>query len=233
MNYIFDIDNTIFFREDEETSEKMLIALESLAKKHNLFFATRREKYNLDPIQKLIDNGLVKNVFCGNGAYDLNGELPTSFLNNARMIIDYLISNDYHFLLETTNGIKINRSGRLYKMEDFYNQQYIEKDIDKEVVSILISSPKSSELEALFEDNNYHYVYSEEYENYSIANKNATKEKMINTGVSGEYIGFGDSLSDDVEFLTKAQQGYLIEQEAEGINTITRTELLELLSLEL
>ncbi len=230
MNLIFDIDNTIYFRDDKKATSEILECLIQLGKKYNLYFATRREQYNLEPIDELIKSGLVKNVFCANGAYDLNNELSTSFLNNSDKLTNYLKANNYHYLLETNQGIVINKSGRLYQMEDFYNKKYLENtnQIDQ-VASILICSSKNEKLEQLFQMHDCSYIYNEHYENYSIANPLATKEQMINKAVKDDYICFGDSLLDDLMMIKNAKQGYLIEQETSGIVTIDRRKLITVL----
>ncbi len=229
MNLIFDIDNTIYFRDNKEISEQIMQRLIMIAKKHNIYFATRREQYNLDPITSLLEMGLVENVICGNGAYDLNQITEPNFLPNAKEIIEYLINEQYHFLLETNQGIKINGNGRFYRMEDFYNKLFIEDEqITSNVVSILIDSEKSPTLERIFENNNYHFVYSEQYQNYSIANLRATKWQMIRQIVQKPYIAFGDSLLDDIEMLQNSEVGYLINsEEQEGLKNI---EIIEIIS---
>ncbi len=228
MNLIFDIDNTIYFRNNKELSGQIMEKLITLAKKHKLYFATRREQYNLDPITSLLEMDLVENVICGNGAYDLNNIIESNFLPNAKEIIEYLINEQYHFLLETDQGIKINGNGRFYRMEEFYNKLFIETEqMMTNVVSILIDSEKSPTLETIFKNNNYHFVYNEQYQNYSIANLKATKWYMIEQIVQKPYIAFGDSLLDDVEMLMNAEIGYLIgSEEKEGLKRIECSEIL-------
>ncbi len=228
MNLIFDIDNTIYFRDNKELSAQIMERLIILAKEHKLYFATRREKYNLEPISPLLEMGLVENIICGNGAYDIKNTCESNFLPNANTIVEYLINEKYHFLLETDQGIKINGNGRFYRMEDFYNKLFIPvEEMTTNVVSILIDSEKSLSLETIFKNNNYHFVYNEQYQNYSIANLKATKGQMIKQIVKEPYIAFGDSLLDDVEMLEGAEIGYLInEQEQRGLRVIKNIEII-------
>lgn len=228
MNYGFDIDNTIYHAKDEKSTFEIKKTLEIiLAEGHFITFITRRERYNLDPIKDLLKKYENTNVICANGSYDLSGKLEEKYLENVEILNTYLQEKKYHFLIITKNGYIMHENGTLEGLRDFYQCSTSEL---KNVTSIMIASKKNKKLEAFFDNNNFNYSFSEQYNNYVIDNSKVSKQTAVKQLDLKLDIAAGDSLQDDYEFVKAAKYSFwLKEDELSGIINVEKEQLAKVL----
>ncbi len=204
MNIVFDIDNTIFFKDDKALTTAVECALLKLEREHNIYIATRREKFLLKPIERLS----VANVICANGAYDINSTMQVNAINTNEILP---LIKKYPYMLIGSEGISTNDYDRFCDFCQFYNNQIVDElDI---VSSIVVKCNKNSKLEDVLAKYDCQVHYVNEYQNYIIAASNASKQGALSQlNIDCDY-AFGDDLIDDLPMLLNAKIGILVISE--------------------
>lgn len=224
MKYIFDIDNTIYHRDDEQLSDDIFKSLSKLCEVGDVYFATRRENFILNPILGLE----YKNIIVANGAYDLNGELLCRSILNFKEILEYL--DHLPYVAIGPDGIVCNNIEAFGSFCGFYNNQFI--DEPQTVTSIAFISKRDMDIERYFLENDLSFVYVENYENYIVQVSGVNKHSSIEMLKFDEYIAFGDDIDDDLPMLQAAKVGYLIGNNNQvDVVQIEKEEIVDVLNM--
>lgn len=196
MNLVFDIDDTIYHNQNEKLTEDIYNAIRELnSVGYTIYFATRREAFNLKVVQNYIDNNIVTDIICANGLYSINEEEKQGI---SKTLLENL-TRDYSLLAVANNGFYTNDQIEFEGFVKFLytdNEKYI-SELENISSINLRSNIKSEYIESLANENidvSYDDLYNTYELNVSSINKFNKVEEILN---GKKFIGFGDNPKDD------------------------------------
>lgn len=207
MNIIFDIDDTIYYKNDLPLTKMIYKELIKISKTHDIYLATQRQEYNLKPVLNLINDGIIKDVICGNGAYTLSGIYREGSCIN-KVFLNKL--GNYEYLAISQSGIYQVGSSH-WGLATFYEKKFVnEVDELENISSVVVQSKRSDTLEQIITDAGLKFRFNDKYNNYNISEMTCDKLSMINYLSLEEFHGFGNDKYYDAPFIEAAIYGRLI-----------------------
>lgn len=207
MILIFDIDDTIYYKNDERLTRKIHTELIRISKNHKIYLATQRHHYNLGPVERLINESIVTDVICGNGAYTLYGETRKECCINYEFI---KALEGCEYIAIAQNGIYQLGSSH-WGLATFYCKNFVNSIEElKNINSIVIKSEKNDTLEQVILNSGLKYRFDNRYKSYNVTTVDCNKLSMINSLNFEEFYGFGNDIDYDYPFIEAAIEGRLI-----------------------
>lgn len=195
-NLVFDIDDTVYHKDDAKLTEViyetiMLLSLSGF----KIYFATRREAFNLKEVGRYLENGIVSDVICANGLYSINTKSTSSIDEE----LFKQLESKYSMITVASNGYYTNDLVIFERFATFLgNENQLERSELVNISSINIhSEARSADIEQ-FDSEAIEVYYDEKYLTYQIGVRNINKYNQVNQVLDGQpFIGFGDNPRDD------------------------------------